>query len=370
MKENSAWKTYPDIWKLLDQFDPVNYGKTRNFTGGAVTRLSPYISRGVIDTRQILAYLVNKGFHYRQLEKFIQQMAWREYFQRVWQYQGEKINTDLKRDQEARENQGMPLALLNGATEIHAIDTAIATLYQEGYMHNHVRMYTAFLACNLAGFHWRSPAQWMYYHLLDGDWASNALSWQWVAGTFSNKKYIANQENINHYTGTVQRGTWLDCSYDELAQMETPDLFLEGADPVLTTRLPVSGSLELDPELPVLVYNYYNLSPTWRNEIRANRVLLLEPEVFETYPVSAHCIDFMVWLSGQIEGIRVFVGRFEELKQLAGRSPIYYKEHPLNKHYSGVEDNRGWIIPSNTGINVSFFSFWKKSERNLVRDYF
>ena len=35
----------------------------------------------------------------------------------------------------------------------------------------------------------------MYYHLLDGDWASNALSWQWVAGSNASKKYYANQAN-------------------------------------------------------------------------------------------------------------------------------------------------------------------------------
>mgnify|MGYP006195700273 CR=1 FL=1 len=60
-------------------------------------------------------------------------------------------------------------------------------------------MYLAAMVCNNAKSHWLTPARWMYYHLLDGDLASNALSWQWVAGTFSHKKYIANQQNINKY---------------------------------------------------------------------------------------------------------------------------------------------------------------------------
>ena len=38
-------------------------------------------------------------------------------------------------------------------------------------------------------------------HLLDGDAASNTLSWRWVAGMHTNKKpYIASKENINKYT--------------------------------------------------------------------------------------------------------------------------------------------------------------------------
>lgn len=359
-----------EILAQLDDFDPVRYGKSRNFTSGAVTRLSPFISRGVIDTRQVLEYLVNRGFSYRQLEKFVQQMAWREYFQRVWQQQGERINTDLKRDQEARVGHGMPLAMFKGATQIQAIDGAIASLYQDGYMHNHVRMYTAFLACNLAGFHWRSPARWMYYHLLDGDWASNALSWQWVAGTFSSKNYIANQENIDHYTGTVQRGSYLDRSYEEIADMTSPDVLLEVVEPDLKTVLPATDPLQLDPDLPLLVYNYYNLSPTWRSDMKANRVLLLEPAVFDAYPVSTKCIDFMLGLSGHIEGILVFVGSFEELKLLAGRSLIYYKEHPLNVHYKGIQEEREWMIPHAGHVSGSFFSFWKKAEKGLIKTYF
>ena len=38
-------------------------------------------------------------------------------------------------------------------------------------------------------------------HLLDGDAASNTLSWRWVAGLHTNKKtYLASKENINKYT--------------------------------------------------------------------------------------------------------------------------------------------------------------------------
>jgi len=32
------------------RIDPVAYGRTRNYVDGAVTRLSPYLSRGVLST--------------------------------------------------------------------------------------------------------------------------------------------------------------------------------------------------------------------------------------------------------------------------------------------------------------------------------
>jgi deoxyribodipyrimidine photo-lyase len=72
-------------------------------------------------------------------------------------------------------------------------------------------MYIASLACNVAQSQWRIPAKWMYYHLLDADWASNALSWQWVAGTNSNKKYFANQNNINKYCFTKANEYFFRC---------------------------------------------------------------------------------------------------------------------------------------------------------------
>ena len=120
--------TYQELIKRLDEIDPIAYGKSRNFTDGAVTQLSPYISRGVIDTKLILQHLVKRGFKYYHVQKFVQQMAWREFFQRVWQNVDERINTDLKNDQQARVNNGMPISVDGSRTGIDAIDESIVSL--------------------------------------------------------------------------------------------------------------------------------------------------------------------------------------------------------------------------------------------------
>ena len=356
---------YQEITQLLEQIDPVRYSKSRNFIDGAVTQLSPYVSRGVIDGKQILTHLIDKGYPYYACEKFVQQLFWREYFQRIWQTYQNEINQDIIQPQTEINNHGIPTALLNANTSIEAIDKAILLLKSSGMMHNHLRMYTAFLACNLGKSHWLHPAKWMYYHLLDGDWGSNALSWQWVAGSFSNKKYIANQENINHYTKSSQTNTFLDISYDELQQLESPHELKDNETAILHTNLPVADRLNIQPELPALIYNYYNLSPTWRGEMKANRILLLEPDTFNEYPVADHCISFTLKLAASIDGIQLFVGSFSELKMLLGNQPVYVREHPLNSHYQGIEDQRPWVIPSTTEVRGSFFSFWKKNEQAI-----
>ena len=356
---------YQEITQLLEQIDPVRYSKSRNFIDGAVTQLSPYVSRGVIDGKQILTHLIDKGYPYYACEKFVQQLFWREYFQRIWQTYQNEINQDIKQPQTEINNHGIPTALLNANTSIEAIDKAILLQKSSGMMHNHLRMYTAFLACNLGKSHWLHPAKCMYYHLLDGDWGSNALSWQWVAGSFSSKKYIANQENINHYTKSSQTNTFLDISYDELQQLESPPELKDNETAILHTNLPVADRLNIQPELPALIYNYYNLSPTWRAEMKANRILLLEPDTFNEYPVADHCISFTLKLAASIDGIQLFVGSFSELKMLLGNQPVYFREHPLNIHYQGIEDQRPWVIPSTTEVRGSFFSFWKKNEQTI-----
>lgn len=355
---------YNSILKQIDGVDPVAYGRSRNYRDGAVTRLSPYISRGVISTKQVMENMLGRGFALPSIEKFIQELAWRDYWQHVWISKGDAINQDLRHPQPETENHQIPQAIVSAQTGIEAIDEGIKELYDTGYVHNHMRMYLAALACNVAKSHWREPARWMYYYLLDADWASNALSWQWVAGSNANKKYVANQENINKYFFTSQKATYLDIPYSELPTMDVPEALRETQKLVLRTELPTSDELNIDEALPTLLYNYYNLDPNWYGKDDSNRILLLEPSIFEQYPVSKNSIDFALNLAKNITGIQVFVGEFDDLKNKIGLSKVIFKEHPLNRNYQGKEEPREWMF-SVTGYYPSFFAFWKKCKKEM-----
>lgn len=356
---------YNIILEKLDQIDPVKYGKTRNFVNGAVTYLSPYISRGVISTRQVLASVLEKGYQIGQIESFIKELCWRDYFQRVAQVKD--LNKEIKQVQTSILNHEISSHIIHASTGIKGIDNAIKELYQSGYMHNHCRMYTASLVCNIAKSHWHHPAQWMYYHLLDGDWASNACSWQWVAGANSNKKYYANQENINKYTNTNQLATFLEKSYESIEQMEIPEQLVDTQKLLFETPLPENEMLQLDTNLPTFIYNYYNLDPLWHKAESGNRILLIEPDFFSNYPVSQKCIDFMLALSKNIPDIQIYTGSFSSFVNSYNVENIYYKEHPLNFGYSGTQEPRDWIADQVTGYNPSFFSYWKKVEKYLFK---
>lgn len=356
---------YADIIDRINETDPGKYAAGRNYIDGAVSYLSPYISRGVISTKQVLDSLLAKGCNLDQIEKFIQELAWREYFQRVWQQLGDDMFDDIRRSNTGTRHRHLPAALQEAKTGIHAIDKGIHELYETGYMHNHLRMYTASIACNIGKAYWEMPSKWMYYHLLDGDIASNTCSWQWVAGSFSSKQYFCNQENINKYTRSQQTHTYLDKAYEELPLMDVPVELTATTGIQLTTELPANSTAVIDPSLPILLYNSYNLDPHWRNDIHANRILLLEPSHFKQFPVSNKVIAFVLSLAKNIEDIQVFTGEISDIPFINKVPAILSKEHPAFMHYPGQKEARDWMFPEVTGFYNSFFGFWKKCERIL-----
>ncbi|SDY65441.1 FAD-binding domain-containing protein [Hymenobacter psychrophilus] len=359
---------YEDIMARVAAIDPGRYGRSRNFLNGAITYLSPYLSRGVISTRQVYEALLARGFTFDDMQKLASELGWRDFFQRVWEAKGEELFTDLRQPQPGVAHRKLPVALPAASTGIAAVDAHIGQLYATGYLHNHLRLYVASLACNIGRAHWAAPAAWLYYHLLDGDLASNTCSWQWVAGAFSSKPYYCNQENINHYTGSQQRHTYLDVAYSTLPDLPVPPPLRATTAPDFTTLLPVTPAPVINPALPLLLYNSYHLDPQWRADEPANRVLLLEPSHFRRFPVSEAVLSFIQQLAlDNIAGVQIFVGEVAELVPLAPESAMYTRQHPSSGHYPGTHDARAWLVPEVAGYFTGYFNYWKKCEKVLRR---
>ena len=356
-----------EIERKVKEIDPRKYASTRNYKDGQLTYLGPYISRGILSTKGVFKQLSSSGLPFSQMEKLVQELAWRDFWQRIWCHKNEAINSFIKQAQAPIANHLIPKSIVEAKTGIIAVDQEIEALKENGYLHNHMRMYVSSIACNVAHSHWLIPAKWMYSQLLDGDWGSNALSWQWVAGSNSSKKYYANQDNINTFFFTKQQNTFLDIPYEEFPNLTIPKILTESQEFVLKTPLPETELPEIDPEKRTLVYNYYNLDPYWHKNEDVNRILLLEPSIFSDYPINKNCIDFMMLLKNNIPNIKIFVGEFFELKELCGSSEIIYKEHPLNNKYQGTEEVREWLFEAPEKIG-SFFKFWKHGKKQLEFD--
>ena len=55
---------------------------------------------------------------------------------------------------------------------------------------------------------------------------------------------------------------------------------------------------------------------------------------------------------------------FDDLMKHHELKEVYFKEHPANTHYDGIEESRDWMFEVK-GYHPSFFSFWKKCKKQL-----
>ena len=198
---------------------PTAYARSRNALDGAVSGLSPYITHGFVTLADVLAGVAAR--HALDVQhKFVYELGWRAYFRHVWQHRGEGILRSLHEGllPEGAYARLLPADIRQACTGVPVVDEAVRTLYDTGMLHNHARMWLASYVVHVRKVHWRVAADWLYGHLLDGDLASNHLSWQWVAGTGSSKPYLFNADNVARYAPTPWHspGSVIDTSYEAL----------------------------------------------------------------------------------------------------------------------------------------------------------
>ena len=219
---------------------PSDYARSRNALEGTVSYLSPYITHGLVSLPEVLA-IVTTQHRLAAQHKFVFELGWREYFRHVWQFRGPEILNSLRDGllPESSYALHLPADIRQAATGVPVIDRAVRTLYATGYLHNHARMWLASYVVHLRKVHWRVAADWLYGHLLDGDLASNHLSWQWVAGTGSNKPYLFNADNVARYAPADWHspGSVIDQSYEALERIaREPTRPSRGEQPALSSQ--------------------------------------------------------------------------------------------------------------------------------------
>lgn len=217
-----ALPTLDQAWARLAALDPAAYARTRNALDGAVSGLSPYITHGLLSLPQVLAG-VHQHHPMAVQHKFVYELGWREFGRHVWAQQGTGIFRSLHPGplpDEAYAPQ-LPPDIRQGCTGVPVVDRAVQALYATGHLHNHARMWLASYVVHVRKVHWRAGADWLYAHLLDGDLASNHLSWQWVAGTGSSKPYVFNAENVARFAPAAwnSEGSVIDTDYEALDRM-------------------------------------------------------------------------------------------------------------------------------------------------------
>lgn len=205
---------------------PDAYAATRNAIDGAVTRLSPYITHGLVTLPEVLADVATR-YPLPLQHRFVQELGWREFFRHVWARRCDGILQSLHQGPLPDEAyaRAMPDDIRGAATGVPVVDEAVRELAGTGWLHNHARLWLASYVVHLRKVHWRTGADWMLSQLIDGDLASNHLSWQWVAGTGSHKPYLFNAGNVARHAPAPwhSRGSVVDTSYDALEALAGSD---------------------------------------------------------------------------------------------------------------------------------------------------
>jgi deoxyribodipyrimidine photolyase-like uncharacterized protein len=190
----------------------AQYAARRNSDPGpqgrhGVSRLSPWLRRRqILETEVCTAVLAQH--RYGAVDKYLQEVCWRTYWKgwlqqrpSVWQdYLDELAQTHAQVEQQTALRRRYRSAL-DGQTGIACFDDWIAELRDTGYLHNHTRMWFASIWIFTLRLPWVLGAELFLRELLDGDPASNTLSWRWVGGLHTRgKHYLARAENIDRYT--------------------------------------------------------------------------------------------------------------------------------------------------------------------------
>ena len=186
----------------------AEYSKLRNFDFGPEKRtnvscLSPYITHGVINEREIIEKSLSK-FSFSKNEKFIQEVLWRTYW-KGWLELRPNVWTDYlielnKIREDFKDNQNYNNAI-EGKTNIECFNYWVNELKENNYLHNHTRMWFASIWIFTLELPWQLGAEFFMQHLYDGDAASNTLGWRWVAGVQTQgKHYLASEWNIKKFT--------------------------------------------------------------------------------------------------------------------------------------------------------------------------
>ena len=194
----------------LAEFMPVagRYAAERNYVRPGhpnISRLSPWVQKRLLLEEEVAA-AARERWPFEAVEKFVQEVYWRTYWKGWLEQRPEAWSRWVEavprlRDALSAEQRSTLEAALAGRTGIAGFDDWAKELVATGYLHNHARMWFASIWVFTLKLPWELGAACFYEHLLDGDVASNTLSWRWVAGLQTpGKTYVARADNIAHYT--------------------------------------------------------------------------------------------------------------------------------------------------------------------------
>ena len=186
--KDKLW-TVDDVQKRLKLFISkrlAQYPKARDeLSVSGTSQLSPYLRHGLISVRECLAAAMGHG---AAGEKWISELAWREFYATILYHFPEVVNEEFEPKYRGgaipwSDDKKHIDAFTTGRTGYPVVDAAVRELITTGYMHNRARMIVASFVTKDLLLDWRIGEEFFAQHLMDYELASNNGGWQWGAST-------------------------------------------------------------------------------------------------------------------------------------------------------------------------------------------
>ncbi|WP_124552575.1 FAD-binding domain-containing protein [Methylophilus methylotrophus] len=317
----------------LQAVDVESYARSRNHLSGAVTRLSPYLRHGCISLPEALEHVLKHSD--KRASKLASELSYRDYFRQVWYRFGTQIMQEIEPPKVTLGHNPLPDFISQGFTGLICMDEIVRSLQQQGYVHNHARMWLAAYLLHWLKVDWRQAADWFEQQLLDGDIASNHLSWQWVASSFSNKPYYFNKENIIQFGGEAWcQQCKIKCpfasSYEALQQRLFPENIRDNGETDLqplanTSQSPLSTTSHALSEL-VWVHDEM-LSPEHPlHMLDIPAIFVFDPEIHGHWPLKR--LQFMADCLAEMPGTQIWHGNTRQVLTKLSQGQISSMDTP------------------------------------------
>lgn len=169
--------------KLMEFKSKIStYKEMRDFLSeDASSNLSVDLRFGTISTRAVLRFVFN--LKNVDIEPFVRQLIFRDFYAYLLFHMPKVESQNYKYSFNGIEDEEKFETFCKGQTGVPIIDAGVRELIQTGAMHNRVRMVAASFFTKDLLLPWQWGERFFAKYLLDYDKASNALSWQWSAGT-------------------------------------------------------------------------------------------------------------------------------------------------------------------------------------------
>ena len=149
------------------------------------SRLSAYLHFGCLSPREV----VSRAQERPGSDEFVRQLCWRDFFHQLLAGNPETTDRDLHpRDDDRRMDDDAVERWRRGLTGYPIVDAGMRQLAREGWLPNRARLIVGSFLTRTLGLDWRSGAAVFFELLVDGDVASNAGNWQWIAGRGANTR--------------------------------------------------------------------------------------------------------------------------------------------------------------------------------------